>query len=60
MKLQEKLQGYKTKVLALATATITLLQVFNITDLNEEQITAILTLLGTGMALGIYDKLNRG
>ncbi len=53
------LQGYKTKVLALATALITLLQVFNVTNLNEQQITALLTLLATGMALGIYDRISR-
>lgn len=57
--MKKRLEGYKTKILALATATITLLQVFEVTNFNEEQIGAVLTLLGTGMALGIYDKINR-
>ena len=40
-KLQNYLQGYKTKILAFLGATITLLQVFNVTHFNTEQVAAI-------------------
>jgi hypothetical protein len=57
--MKDLLQGYKTKVLVLATTLITLLQAFNITDLSEKQITSTLTFLAAGIALAIYDKINR-
>ena len=56
----EILQGYKTKILATSMAIINLLQVFGITKMTTEQIASIMGLLTAGLALAIYDKLNRG
>jgi len=51
------LQGYKTKILAFLGATITLLQVFNVTDFNESQVTAISAFFALGLALAIRDTI---
>ena len=56
-KLQNYLQGYKTKILAFLGATITLLQVFNVTHFNTEQIAAIGAFLALGIALAIRDTI---
>ena len=58
-KLQEYLAGYKTKILAFVTALITLLQVFNVTNFTQEQITAILVLLACGFALALRSTITR-
>ena len=59
-KLQNYLQGYKTKILAFLGATITLLQVFNVTHFNTEQVKAIGAFLALGIALAIRDTIVRG
>ena len=53
------LQGYKTKILAFLGATITLLQVFNVTNFNPEQVTAIGAFFALGLALAIRDTITR-
>ena len=58
-KITNYLAGYKTKILAFAGATITLLQVFDVTSFTPEQITSIITFLGLGMALTIRDTIVR-
>ena len=57
--LETTLRGYKTKILAISMAVINLLQVFGITKMTDEQISAIMGVLVAGLALTIYDKLNR-
>ena len=57
--LLNSLEGYKTKILAFAGATITLLQVFNVTHFTQDQETAILSFLALGLALAIRDTIVR-
>jgi len=58
-KLLDYLAGYKTKILAFATALINLLQVFNITNMSEQQIGALNIVLATGIVLAIRDTVTR-
>jgi len=51
------LQGYKTKILAFLGATITLLQVFNVTNFTQEQVSAITVFFALGLALAIRDTI---
>jgi hypothetical protein len=51
------LQGRKTYILSFVTALINLLQVFNITNLTEEQILSVNALLATAIALAIRDTI---
>lgn len=57
--MKELFEGYKTLILASAGAIINVLQMFNITQMNPEQIASIMGLLGSLIALTIYDKINR-
>jgi hypothetical protein len=58
-KLIKFLEGRKTYILSFATAVINLLQVFNITNLSEDQILAVNALLATLIALAIRDTIVR-
>jgi len=57
MKLIEFLRGSKTYIVTFATAVINVLQVFNITNLTEEQILAVNALLFALIALAVRDTI---
>lgn len=57
--MKETLKGYKTLILASVGALINVLQLFEITQMTQEQVTSIMGFLGSLIALTIYDKLNR-
>jgi len=58
-KILNYIAGYKTKILAFATAVINMLQVFDITNMTEQQIGAINVVLATGIVLAIRDTITR-